>query len=435
MKFIDKLLMNKKVSVWGGGYLGYTTVIRLQSAGFFVNLFDFGGNRIHGLKDGSFPDIVQKEAWTTSGELPLVSPYRLNICTEASQMFNSQLHIISFPEVETREQNLSVKLKQIMVENIDRLKGSLFLFQSAEIPRTIENSFIKKLENIGVACSYASAFRSDWTIEEFLTNSKVQVIAGYDQESLEKAKSFFDLLEMKYEVLSSIEEAEVYENAQKAARITLSAFLNQLSLSYPGIDIRKMTKLLLKNIGDQNDLLSIGSLKYNIANSIDHLVSGIKGENYLSILRDAESGNISILFKYADLIKEKGVKKVCIFGISSKDTFKDIRFSPSVILAEYLNKIGITVLIDDPHYDKDDILTIFPFAQYFDINTDKMNSDALFIFRDHNKYKFLSQNDINETGISQTKIIIDDVGIFKNFKFSEKTLYHIPGDGNLIELY
>ena len=100
-----------------------------------------------------------------------------------------------------------------------------------------------------------------------------------------------------------------------------------------------------------------------------------------------------------------------------------------------MNKIGITVLIDDPHYDKDDILTIFPFAQYFDINTDKMNSDALFIFRDHNKYKFLSQNDINETGISQTKIIIDDVGIFKNFKFSEKTLYHIPGDGNLIELY
>ena len=435
MKFIDKLMINKKISVWGGGYLGYTTVIQLQSAGFIVNLFDFGGNHISGLKDGSFPDIIQKESWSSRGEMPLINLSKLNICTEASQMFDSELHIISFPAIEARKRNLLAELKQIMIDNSGRLNDPLFLFQSAEIPRTFENGFIKELEKEGACWSYASAFRSDWTIEEFLTNSKVQVIAGYDQESLEKAKSFFDLLEMKYEVLSSIEEAEVYENAQKAARITLSAFLNQLSLSYPGIDIRKMTKLLLKNIGDQNDLLSIGSLKYNIANSIDHLVSGINGENYLSILRDAESGNISILFKYADLIKKKGVKKVCIFGISSKDTFKDIRFSPSVILAEYLNKIGIMVLIDDPHYDKDDILAIFPFAQYFDINTDKMNSDALFIFRDHNNYKFLSQNDINEKGISQTKIIIDDVGIFKNFKFSEKTLYHIPGDGNLIELY
>ncbi len=64
-----------------------------------------------------------------------------------------------------------------------------------------------------------------------------------------------------------------------------------------------------------------------------------------------------------------------------------------------------------------------------------MNSDALFIFRDHSNYRFLSQINIDEKGISKTKIIIDDVGIFKNFKFSEKTLYHIPGDGNLSELY
>lgn len=435
MKFLDKLLFNKKVSVWGGGYLGYSYIIRLQSAGFVVNWFDFGGNPIRGILDGSFPSKVQKESWSSSGDLPLIDIKKVNICANTWEMFDSAIHIISFPALETRQQNLLTELKQIMIDNIDRLDEPLFLFQSAEVPRTIENSFITKIEKERPDCSYASAFRSDWTLEEFLADSKVQVISGYNQDSIEKAKAFFSLLGMNYEILTSIEEAEVYENAQKAVQFILSAFLNQLSLSYPAIDIRKMTKLLIRNVGAQNDFLSIGALQYKIANSIDHLISGIKAENHLSILKDAEAGNISILFKYSDLLKKRGAKKVCIFGISSKNTYKDIRFSPSVILAEYLDKSGMKVVIDDPCYTREDILEVFPFAQYFDINTDIMDSDVLFIFRDHADYRFLSQKDINEKGISNTKIVIDDIGIFKNFKFSDKTLYHIPGDGNLIKLY
>lgn len=435
MNFIEKLLKNKTISVWGGGYLGYTTTIRLQSAGFIVNLFDFSSSRICGLKDGSFPNKAQKELWSSRGELPFVNSSRLNICTEASQMFNSELHIISFPAIETKGQNLLVELEQIVTENMGRLDAPLFLFQSAEIPGTIENSFIERIEKKGIDWSYASAFRSDWTVEEYIANSKVQVLAGYNEKSLEKAQKIFDLLKINYVVLSSIEEAEIFENAQKSVKFILSAFFNQLSLSYPSIDIRKMTKLLIDNINNRDNLLNIGSLKYQIANSIEHLMSGITAENYLSILKDAESGNISILFKYADLIKKKGITKVCILGISSKDTYKDIRFSPSVILAEYLNKCGITVSIDDPHYDKDDILGIFPFARYFNIDTDKLDSEALFIFREHDNYRFLSQRDIDEKGISSAQIVIDDVGIFRNFKFGEQTIYHIPGDGNLSKLY
>lgn len=435
MDIIEKLLKNKTVSVWGGGYLGYTTIIRLQAAGFIVNLFDFGKNRIYGLQDGSFPNQVQKESWTASGELPVINPARLNICTEANEMFSSQLHIISFPAVEIKGRNLLVELEQIITKNIDRLKDPLFIFQSAEIPGTIENGFIKRIEKNSLDWSYASAFRSDWTVEEFIANTKIQVIAGYDEKSLGKAKKLFDLLKINYIALSSIEEAEIFENARKSVKFVLSAFFNQLALSYPSIDIRKMTNLLIDNINERENFLSIGSLKYQIANSIDHLMSGIKAENYLSILKDAESGNISILFKYADLIRKKGIKTVCIFGISSKNTYKDIRFSPSVILAEYLNKCGIKVVIDDPHYERDEILKIFPFAQYVNIDTDRLESEALFIFRAHENYNFLSQQDLDEKGLSRAQIVIDDVGVFQNFKFSEHTIYHIPGDGNLGRLY
>ena len=40
-QFKEKLLKNKVVSVWGAGYLGYTEIMRLQSNGFKVNVFDY----------------------------------------------------------------------------------------------------------------------------------------------------------------------------------------------------------------------------------------------------------------------------------------------------------------------------------------------------------------------------------------------------------
>lgn len=431
MDFVSNLLTTKRVSVWGGGYLGLTTVILLQSAGFSVDLFDISGNDIGGLKDGSYPATSNKEIWTISGDLPPINMAKINICNNATQMFNTNVHVVSFPFIDTTRQDIIAEFRKIIMNNRENIDGTLFIFQAAEIPRTVEKKFIHKLINEGIKCSYASAFRSDWTIEEFLMNSKIQVISGYDADSLEKIKAFIHLLDMKYEILSSIEEAEIYENAQKAIGFTLSAFVNQLSLSYPAIDMRKMSRLLVKNISTQDNLISIGSLKYNITNSLDHLSAGVSAENYLSILKEAESGNLSLLLKYGDLMKQKGVKKVSILGISSKDTVKDIRFSPPVILAEYLNKIGITVYVDDPYYDKQGIKENVPFAKYIDIHSDRIESDALFVFRDYNDYKFLTQKDIEQKGIYKIGIVIDDVGLFENFQFSEKTVYHIPGDGNL----
>ncbi|MGA1823503.1 MAG: UDP binding domain-containing protein [bacterium] len=430
----EQLLETKRVSIWGGGYLGYTSIIRIQSAGFSVNLYELDGNRIEGLKSGSFPDVKQKESWAISGDIPSVDLSKLTICSSASQMFDSPVHIVSFPVVNLSNRNLLIGLAESFIKNRELIDEPLVLFQSAGVPRSIYKSFIRHLEKEGILCYYASAFRSDWVIEEFLLNKKSQVIAGYTKEGLERATIFFNLLGIDYSIISSIEEAEVYENAQNALHYTISTFINQLSLSYSGIDLRSMSKLLLKNIKTDKIAINIGSLKYKVANSLSQLMDGIPGDNYLTILKEAQNGNISVLLYYGDLLKQRDVKSITILGISAKGTFKDIRFSPALIFAEYLHRQGMDIYVNDPHYGKDDILQIVPFAKYLDLREERVESDALILFRDHSFYRSFSQKDIEHKGISSVKIIIDDTGIFQNFRFSENTLYHMPGDGKLIKL-
>ncbi len=434
MEMKNRILKDRKISIWGCGYLGYTSTIKFQQAGFFVKVYDFNMSRLESLRNDRYPDVESIDLWTSSGEIPKINVSKVSIASSIHDMFESSVHIVSFPSEDNEKRNLLKKLSDIFVENKDLIDEPLIIFQSAGIPRGIERDFIRSLKNSGVNCLYASAFRSDWVIEEFIDGNKAQVIAGYDEKALAAVSSFMDLLEIKYATLSSIEEAEVYENAQKAIHYTVSGFLNELSLSYPGIDIRRLSKLLVENIEPEEISAGLGTLKYKIANSLDHLIGGVKNENYFSVLKSVQRDNISILFYYCDLIVKKGFKKVCILGLSTKGVFKDVRLSPSVIMAEYLIKLGCKVLIHDPLFSEKEVLDILPYAEFLNIDKKAIDVDVILILRNTGFYRTFSQEDMDLKGITKAKIIIDDTGMFNNYDYSDETLYHVPGDGKLTEL-
>ena len=49
--FKEQLLTLRRVSIWGLGYLGYTSLIMLQSKGISADVHDFNETRINGLKN------------------------------------------------------------------------------------------------------------------------------------------------------------------------------------------------------------------------------------------------------------------------------------------------------------------------------------------------------------------------------------------------
>jgi len=431
-KFKATLLKEKLVSVWGVGYLGFTEIVGLQSKGFRVNVFDITGTDFEKrVKKNEYPSMEQRFSWSRTGNIPPLDVSKINIVKKPELMSTANVHILSFPLSDKQGNDLLKKVYSVFDGLKKRFADSLVIFQSVGTPGQIDTNFTRPLKKSGVALSTAAAFRSDWSVEEFIMDSKKRVLAANDTDSLKKVMFFYDTLGIRYNKFSTIKEAEIYENTKNSFQYATDVFINQLALAYADTDIRAITKCLLEDIELSESHLSIGAGGYKMPFSVQNILDGSRNPNALSLIKDVQSANLSMILNYAELLKKKGFKSATILGLTEKGNQKNLDLSPSVILAEYLNKLGITVYIDDPFYDDESLHELLPFSKSIDILKDKLRSEALFIMTDHNKYKYITQQDINSQKISNAGLIIDNVSLFKNYKFSHSTVYHAIGDGRL----
>ncbi|MBF0343321.1 MAG: hypothetical protein HQL06_03735 [Nitrospirae bacterium] len=432
--FKGELLKSKIVSVWGIGYLGYTKIIKLQSKGFKANVYDLTGT---GFKEKSahndYPNQEQIYDWSERGDVPAIDFTKVFL-VEPEFMFNSNVHILAFPVAAIRGKVLLDIAAKLFVQYKDKAEGSLVIFQSAGTPGFIDKHFIEVLQANNVNCSFASAFRNDWTVEDFLLNKKRRIIAGSDLDSLNKAICFYDILNIKYETLLNIKEAEIYESAKIGIQYATTVFINQIAMAYPHTNIRSMVEYLLEDIELKESHLSIGAGGYKIPFYIQNILEGSQNPNALSVLQEVHNVNFTMIITYGDAIKRHGIKSVVILGLSARSNQKNIALSPSVILSEYLSKSGVRVSIDDPFYDESAIKEILPLCEKIDIFKDRLECEALFVMTDHNKYRFITQEEIDFLGISKISLIVDNVALFKDFMFSPNTKYHTIGDGNVMFL-
>jgi UDP-N-acetyl-D-mannosaminuronate dehydrogenase len=433
-EFIKRIHGNRRISVWGIGYLGYTWLLRLQSKGFVSDIYDASSDRIEALMSGAYPTKLQKDAWSSRGEMQSLDLSKITADDSLDHMFENNVHIISFPgKAESGSGNRLEDLSKHFLHHKEKVRDSLVIFQCAETPGDIERYFINELKKNEVECSFSTAFRTDWTIEEFLhSDKKRRVVAGYDSESLYKVKYFFKIFGIGCTALSSIKEAEIYESSRKALQYTVSSFINQLALAYPETNIRQAGQYILNDSHFEDMRLSIGNVNYKAASAIRHLLDGSKYPSFLKQLHDAETSNIYSLINYSELICSQGVRSVTILGVSVQCDLKDIRLSPALVLAELLLKAGIEVAIHDPYFTADEITDFLEGVRYYDITKDPLQSECVILIADHQSYRFLTQNDLDRVGISSAKIIIDNAGLWEAFDFSKDSLYHIPGDGKYI---
>ncbi len=430
--FKKTLFSSRRISVWGAGYLGYTKILKLQHCGFSVDLFDYTNIGIKNkIKTTGYPDKEQIYSWSVKGNIPRIDPNKINIKTKASEMFNTNVHILAFPVTDKNGSYNFKKVLDIFTHNSRRLRNSLVILQSAGVPGAWEKGFIvllkKKVKNL----YFVSAFRSDWSIEEFLNSGKKRVIAADCSESLQKGIYFYGLLNTEVKVLPSIEAAELYENAKNALQYVNTTFINQLSFAYPSTNIREMTRYILDDLELNETHLSVGAGGCKIPVSVENVLRGSKNPQFLSIIKESQESNISMILVLAEKIKRMRCKSVTIMGLSIKGNQKDIEFSPSVVIAEYLNKLGIKVLVDDPLYNSKSVKDLMPYSEKVDVLRSGLRSEVLLLMTDHDEYRYISQQDIDSLGISKARLIVDNTEILSGLSFSSETVYYLVGEGKI----
>lgn len=428
--FQKTLLETKNISIWGIGYLGYTTILEMQQSGFHTTIYDFSQERLELLEQNRYPESVQVNTWSKNGKIPSLKTKNIDISFEPDALFVNKVHFISFPNA---QKDSYKQLAKIFIENKAKLEDSLVIFQSAETPKTIEKIFYKELLDNDIKIDIATHFRDDWIVEDFFNDSSKRVIGGNSKEAIEKIGFLLKLLQLESIPLSSIEEAEIYANTKIAFENTIVGFFNQLSLSFPHINVNNLAKRVLDDNGFKDISLGVSEVDYRSEQAIENILRSSTGD-YLSILEKANHTNISFLYFYVNLLKSKGIQEVTILGLSSYSTMKDLRFSPSVLLAEYLQKEHIKVYVHDENISKDELGEVLDGCEFIDIATQKIQTDAIIVMSLCKEYKFLTQKDIDNLDISKAKYIIDNTSFFNNFEYSDETVYHSLGDENLIKV-
>jgi len=434
MKFFKKrILDSRRISVWGLGYLGYTTLLLLQSKGFSADIHDFNQSRSNGLITGSYPTSEQIRSWSSKE-----NSWSLDLSKIQSQagdaMFENPVHLICFPGSGNSEgTNRLTTLTHLFLKNRSKLDDALIIFNAGETPGDIEHYFIEPLEKKGCTPSFGTLFRKDWAIEDFFYNNNKQRISGNDARSLDKTKLFLDILDIEYDTLSSIKEAEIYECSRRTMNYVLSSFINQLRLAYPATDLNKMTTVLMADFGFKGKASNIGTLGYKSIQAISSLIDGAKFPSYLTLAKDAEHTNLSTILKYADIIKQNDLDTVLILGISQNMDRKDILLSPSLILAEALLKKGIAVKLHDPYLKTEEITAMLPQAIVLSPDLHDSENDCLILMTAHNQYRYFTQKEVKRL-TEYSKLVIDNTGLLLVFNFPETVQYHIPGDGKLKDL-
>ena len=111
------------------------------------------------------------------------------------------------------------------------------------------------------------------------------------------------------------------------------------------------------------------------------------------------------------------------------ETVWDIKvhvLSRSVALAECLDQMNIDVKIYDPYYNEKEIKDITG-CRSFDFPKGLNEFDCVIVIPQHIQFKAVNQDDIIKN-LKNCKEIIDNMGMWKEFKFPEEIKYHEVGD-------
>lgn len=425
------ILRTKTVSVWGLGYLGYTTILKLQNSGFNVLVYDLNDNQLKRFMSGKYPDKERLAYWSHLGYLPKVDFNKIKVAKGPKELFKSSyLHMIAIPDREMLEQ-----LTNIFAQNLKSSRISpLIVFESAFIPGHIESDFVRCLKENGLLCAkdyYLGAiFRTDWSIEAFINQKEKMPIAGYCPKSLEIIRKLFDYLAIPTVELESLKEAEVYINSLNTIQAMVNNFVRQLSLGYPSVNMKKLSKLLFENIKYDDCDLNIGTGGTKMTFALDYLIEGSNNPGALTLLKEFQDINISSVLTYGEYITRHSYKSVVILGLTYKGNQKDLTLSPSIILADYLIKNSVKVYINDPLFTEGEIHKLIKKAKVVDFPDGAFSTDVLVLASDHNEYKYLSQSTLDKIQ-KKTKLIVDNYGIWLHLSFGKKIKYHQVGDGAL----
>lgn len=436
----DKLLNDEaRVGVWGLGFIGYSSMAHLASRGVRCLGTDTDRYKVDCVNQGRLP-VPNIGYWLGFNTEPLSEQRIMRATTSWEMLISSSVaaHLVCVPTEKDSAPYLDI-LRDVVGKlscyaGMWRPAPPLVIIESTLTPGTTDSVVTPILEEAGLKVGadilVGVAPRRDWFVSaEKNLKTLPRVVGGTTSETTDLMKDILGLICDTVLPAKDHRHAELVkgiENAYRHVEITLA---NQLSLAYPGIDMRDVLRLVGTkwNIGTFQP--SFGTGGYCIPLSSQYILSGALDRAQLSILQTAVATDKEMPTHVADSLVQRGANRVGVLGLAYKGDLKVHILSPTLRIADRLKELGKTVKVHDPYYSAEEINQICG-VETFTFPDGLEEFDAVLLVSDHRAYQYASTRDVLR-GLRNCRIVLDNTGVWSTLPFNDTGVeYHLAGTEN-----
>jgi GDP-mannose 6-dehydrogenase len=355
--------MNKKISVFGLGYVGTVSAACLAQQGHQVIGVDINPHKVEMIDNGHSPVIEQDIDEIISA---VVRSGNLRVTTSAAEgVLGSDISLICVGTPSHQNGSLDLSFVERVVRDIGQALAEKedfhsVVLRSTVLPGTTEAVVIPALERFSArvagsdfgVCFNPEFLREGTSVHDFF-HPPFTIIGQYDPGAVEAVSQLYENLDAPL-LTVPLKSAEMIKYANNAFHALKVAFANEIGniCKSQGIDSHQLMNVFCM---DTKLNLSPYYLKPGFAFGGSCLPKDLRALLYhshqldlgLPVLEAILPSNELQIRRGFEMVKKSGRKKVGVLGFSFKEGTDDLRESPLVVLIEMLIGRGYDVRIYD----------------------------------------------------------------------------------------
>lgn len=431
----------KKIGIWGLGYIGFSSIAYFARAGITCIGTDVTPNRIDDVNQGHVT-IPNFNFWLGFDPKPLAEHGQMRATLNWEELIQPDIavHLISVPTEMNGKPHHDI-LKDVITKlskfrDLKTDSPPLIIVESTLTPTVADQIVIPLFEKHGLKVGkdilLGVAPRRDWfTSPDKTLKLLPRVVGGTTPETTKLMKEALSIICDTIIEAHDHKHAALVKSVENAYRQLGITFVNQLSLAYPDIDITSVMKMASTKWNVNLYHPSFGTGGYCIPLAPQYLLEGAKYPEKLTLLKESLKTDFSQPQLVAESITRRGAKNVAILGIAYTGDLKVHVLSPALPLAKTLKDQGMNVKVHDPYYNAEEIYKLTG-CESFVFPQGLHDRDTILLVTPHMNYKYTNKQEILKY-LNNTKLVIDNMGIWNDFPLPDKTQYFEAGHANWLE--
>lgn len=419
--------MTKSICVVGLGYIGLPTAV----------MFANHGIKVHGVdvNPAAVKSIQEKKLHIEENGLQ----ERLNkavdegFLTASTTPQEADVFIVAVPSPINPDNTANLEyVRQATASIVPFLKkGDLVILESTVPPKTVEHIMLPELikANLEFGVDLFVAHSPERVIpgrifEELVNNDRI--VGGIDDKSAQMTKELYQTFVNGTIHLTDATTAELVKVMENTYRDVNIAFANELAKLAEKLDVNIWEAIKFANYHPRVNVHFPGPGVGGHCIAVDPWFLVELGGETAQIIHLSRNTNDSMpsftAQKTQAILNQNKIAggKVAVLGLAFKGNVDDMRESPSTIVIDELQNLGLEVISYDPHIKENKHAT-----QTQSLEEATKDADIIVVLTDHNEFKALDAAEMT----AKSKIVFDTKNCLKRDKWEEAGFqFHLLGD-------